>query len=239
VKPGETLPELVARAGGLTSNAYLYGSEFTRESTRVMQQQRIDEYVQNLQLEITRGTLATSASAATSAQDIASAAAAVGPEHELITKLEQIRATGRIVLEETPNSAGIASLPPIQLQDGDRFVVPSRPSSVNVVGAVYDQNSFLFVPDRRVGDYLHLAGGPNRDADSKHAFIIRADGSVLSRAAASGIWGNTFDSLPIHPGDTVVVPEKTFRPTALRGFLDWSQLFSQLAFGAAAISILQ
>jgi protein involved in polysaccharide export with SLBB domain len=238
VKPGETLPELIARAGGLTPNAYLYGSEFTRESTRVIQQQRIDEYVQNLQLEITRGTLAQSSSPVNSAQDVASATAAVASERELIYRLQQIRATGRIVLEENPNSSGIAALPPIQLEDGDRFTVPSVPASVNVVGSVYDQNSFLFAPGRRVGDYLHLAGGPNRDADRKHAFIIRADGSVLSRPAASGIWGNTFDAVRINPGDTIVVPEKVYGPSALRGVLEWSQLFSQLALGVAAISII-
>lgn len=239
VGPGETLPELVKRAGGFTLNAYLYGSEFTRESTRVIQQQRIDEYVQNLQLEISRGTLAQSSSAAVSPQDIASAGAAVASEHELISKLQQIRATGRIVLEEKPGSVGAAALPNIQLEDGDSFVVPSVPASVNVVGSVYDQNSFLFVPGRRVADYMHLAGGPNRDADTRHAFLIRADGSVLSRAAANGIWGNTFDSVGVHAGDTIVVPQKVYRPTALRGFLDWSQLFSQMALGAAAISIIQ
>jgi protein involved in polysaccharide export with SLBB domain len=238
VKPGETLPDLVASAGGFTRNAYLYGSEFTRESTRVIQQERIDEYVQNLQMEISRGTLAQSSSAVSSAQDIASANSAVATEHDLISKLQQIRATGRIVLEERPDSVGTAALPPIQLEDGDRFIVPSVPASVNVVGSVYDQNSFIYVPGRRIGDYLHLAGGPNRDADFKHAFVIRADGSVLSRAAASGVWGNMFPSVAIRAGDTIVVPEKTYRPTALRGFLDYSQLFSQMALGIAAISII-
>jgi protein involved in polysaccharide export with SLBB domain len=239
VKPGETLPELVARAGGFTPNAYLYGSEFTRESTRVIQQQRIDEYVQSLQLDITRGTLAQSSSAVSSVQDIASANASVAIERDLISRLQQIRATGRMVLEEKPGSTGIAELPPIQLEDGDRFVVPSVPASVNVVGSVYDQNSFLFVPGRRVGDYLHLAGGPNRDADRKHAFVIRADGSVLSYAAANGVWGNTFASIRLNPGDTIVVPQKVYRPTALRGFLDWTQLFSQMAIGVAALSIIE
>lgn len=239
VKPGETLPELVARAGGLTPDAYLYGSEFTRESTRVVQQQRIDEYVQNLQMEISRGAIAQTSSAVTSAQDIASAGAAASSERQLIAQLQQIQATGRIVLEERPNSSGAASLPPIQLEDGDEFIVPAVPASVNVVGAVYDQNSYLFVSGRRIGDYLHLAGGPNRDADRKHAFIIRADGSVVSRASVNGIWGNGFDSLRIHPGDTIVIPEKTYGPSLMRGFLEWSQLFSQLALGAAAVSIIQ
>src|SRR6185312_8394137 len=239
VKPGETLPELIARAGGLTPEAYLYGSEFTRESTRVIQQQRIDEYVRNLQMEISRGAIAQTSSAAANAQDIASAGAAAANEHELIARLQQVRATGRIVLELKPNSSGAVSLPPIQLEDGDEFIVPPVPASVNVVGAVYDQNSFLYVSGRRVADYLHLAGGPNRDADRRHAFIMRADGSVLSRASVNGIWGNGFDSLRIHPGDTIVVPEKTYGPSFMRGFLEWSQLFSQLALGAAAISIIQ
>jgi hypothetical protein len=53
------------------------------------------------------------------------------------------------------------------------------------------------------------------------------------------VWGNTFDTTRLNPGDTLVVPEKTFGPSGLRGFLEFSQLFSQLAFGAAAISILQ
>lgn len=239
VKPGESLSELVARAGGLTPNAYLYGSEFTRESTRVLQQARIDEYVQKLEMEIARGNLAQTASSVATAQDLATASAAQVAEHELISRLQQLRASGRIVLEEKPTSTGIAALPPIQLEDGDRFIVPSRPASVNVVGSVYDQNSFLYMPDRRVGDYLHLAGGPNRDADKKHAFVIRADGSVLSRAAASGIWGNTFYSMRVHPGDTIVIPEKTYGPSFMRGFLDWSQVVSQLGLGAAAINVLR
>jgi len=239
VKPGETLRQLVERAGGLTSDAYLYGSQLTRESSRVAQQQRIDDYIQSLQLQIERGTLAQASSAISSAQDIASSTAAVTTERELIAKLQQIRATGRVVLEVHPDSAGVASLPDVPLEDGDRFIVPSVPASVNVVGSVYDQNSFIYQNGRRVGEYLHLAGGPNRDADRKHIFIVRADGSVLSRQATSSVWGNTFDSVRLNPGDTLVVPEKTYGPSGLRGFLEFSQLFSQLAFGAAAISILQ
>jgi hypothetical protein len=41
------------------------------------------------------------------------------------------------------------------------------------------------------------------------------------------------------PGDTIVVPEKSVKPSALRTVLDMTQIFSQLAFGAAAIDILK
>jgi protein involved in polysaccharide export with SLBB domain len=239
VQPGETLRDLVQRAGGFTAAAYLYGSEFTRESTRAVQQRRMDEYVQTLEMQMQRGNLALASSPATSTQDLASGAAAQNSEQELLGRLRQIRATGRIVLEFKAGSSGLDVLPDISLEDGDRFVVPPVPASVNVVGAVYDQNSFLYETIRRAGTYLHLAGGPNRDADRKHTFVIRADGSVISREAEKGIWGNEFDNLRMNPGDTIVVPEKTFRPSALRGILDMSQLFSQFALGAASLSVIQ
>lgn len=235
VHPGETLRDLVRRAGGLTPDAYLYGSQFTRESTRALQQQRIDEYVQQLQIEMQQGMLAVAAAAGISPQAAAGSAAAQGSEQSLISRLQGIRATGRIVLQFNPHSHGLGQLPDIRLENGDRFVVPPVPASINVVGAVYDQNSFLYSPGMRAGEYLHLAGGPNRDADRKHMFIIRADGAVVSRAAANTLWGNQFDSLRMSPGDTIVVPEKIFRPSPLMGFLDWSQFFSQFALGAAAV----
>ena len=58
----------------------------------------------------------------------------------------------------------------------------------------------------------------------------------MSRDRGKTIWsGNEFSNLHIYPGDTIVVPEKTFKPSAMRGVMDWSQMFSQFALGAAAI----
>ena len=238
VQPGETLRQLVARAGGFTPKAYLYGSEFTRESTRSFQQARIDEYVQSMNLSTQRGTLALVAQPAASAQDMASSAAAANLEKEFLASLKQIRATGRIVLEFKPASQAVSGVPDIEMEDGDRFVVPPLPASVNVVGAVYDQNAFLYRQGRRVQNYMQQAGGANRDADRHHAFIIRADGQVVSYEMARGPWGNNFNNLPMYPGDTIVIPDKTLKPSVLRGVLDWSQLFSQFALGAAALAII-
>lgn len=239
VKPGETLRELIARAGGLTSNAYLYGAEFTRESTRVMQQARMEEYVQDLDLRMQRGNLALSSSPVSSAQDLAGGASAQASERELLTRLRRMRASGRIVLEFKPSSNGVGEIPNVGLENGDRFEVPPIPATVNVVGAVNDQNSFLFAPGRRVSTYLKKAGGLTKDADRRRSFVIRADGEVVGYDNTRNAWGSNFENLRIFPGDTIVVPEKSFRPSALRGFLDWSQLFSQFALGAAALSVIQ
>ncbi len=238
VQPGETFHHLVERAGGLTPNAYLYGSEYTRESTRAMQQARIDEYVQNLSMEIQRSNMAIAASGTGSPQDAAADLSAQTNEQNLLMNLRRIRATGRIVLTFVPTSSGMGELPEISMEDGDHFSVPSVPATVNVVGSVYDQNSFLYGPGKRVGTYLGLAGGPNRDADYKHSFLIRADGEVVSSDLGKGLWAEKFKDLRVYPGDTIVVPEKTYKPGTLRTVLAYSQLFSSLALGAAALTVI-
>ena len=98
--PGETLPQLVARAGGFTPEAYLFGSNFTRESTRILQQLRLNDYLQNLELEIDRSTIAASASVGN--VDPAATAAS----RSLVARFRTIRATGRVVLDISQNASG-------------------------------------------------------------------------------------------------------------------------------------
>jgi hypothetical protein len=137
------------------------------------------------------------------------------------------------------NSSSIDDIPAVTLENGDRFSIPPTPSTINIVGAVYDQNSFLYHSGGTAGRYLLLAGGPDRNADFSRTFVIRADGSVVNRDSVKGPWGNEFKSFKLYPGDTIIVPDKTIRPTALRGLLDWTQVFAQLALGVAAVEVLK
>lgn len=237
VQPGETLRDVIRRAGGFTPRAYLYGSEFDRESTRILQQQRLDEYVRTLGIEAERGTQALAISGSATGTGMSDVAASRTIGQDLVARLSQVRATGRIVFELKPGTSNIDDLPAISLENGDKFIVPPLPVTVNVVGAVYDQNSFLYHGGRAVSYYLKLAGGATHDADSHRAFVIRADGSVIGRMTIKnlGAWGKSFEEIRLNAGDTLVVPDKTLRPTALRNFIDTTQIFSQLALGAAAI----
>lgn len=237
VMPGETLQDLVKRAGGLTENAYLYGSEFTRESTRRAQQRRLNEYVDRVALQASTNSV-NSASGAISALDSAAAAAAAAQSQNVVATLRQARATGRIVLQLKPDSDSVAQLPTITLEDGDRFIVPSVPATVSVTGAVYNPNVFVYDVHRRVGDYLQLAGGSNRDADSKSAYVIRADGSVISRRQRSSWHRDTFDNMHVYPGDTVVVPLNLHKGATLRTVVDIAQIVGQFGLAAAAASVV-
>jgi protein involved in polysaccharide export with SLBB domain len=238
VRPGETLRSVVERAGGLTPNAYLFGSVFTRDSARVLQQRRMDEAIHNMMLQMQRGNLALAASPLSNGQDLAGMAAAQASEQALIAQLQQIRASGRIVFSFRPDSQGTDVIPDVPLENGDIFLIPSVPSTVNAVGAIFNQNSFLYRPDARLESYLKLAGGPNPEADRKHMFLIRANGAVISRDSVKGAWGDEFYRLKLFPGDTIIVPDKSVKPSALRGFLGLSQVFSQLMFGIAAANVV-
>jgi polysaccharide export outer membrane protein len=238
VLPGETLRDLVGRAGGLTSNAYLYGAQLTRESTKREQQKRYTEFLDQLDRDINQSA-STLAGRVISAEQAATAQASIQSQHTMVDRLRQTPATGRIVLDLQPESNKVSDLPALPLENGDRLYIPSVPSTVNVVGTVYNQSAFVYASDLRLGDYLHDAGGPTRYADSKRTFVIRADGSVVARETRSGLFSGSFDGLRIYPGDTIVVPTNVTKTTRLRGFLDWSQVISNFGIGAAAINVLK
>ncbi len=240
VRPGETLRSLVERAGGLADKAYLYGAEFTRKSTQRIEQQRLNEYADRLEHQLLRGSIAIASTGSGGSQPGSQQSLPDSFSRELIAQLHQLQPTGRIVLELNPHSSGVNELPDTPLEDGDQLLVPPSPATIQVIGAVLNQSAFLYRDGARVGEYLHLAGGLDRDADRGQAFILRADGSVTSHSRGQSIFSSSdFDRMRLYPGDTLVVPEKSIGPGALREFLSWTQVFSQMALGAAAIDVIR
>jgi hypothetical protein len=145
-----------------------------------------------------------------------------------------------VVLELGPNSSGESSLPELPLEDGDRLVVPSKPGTVQVIVSVFNQNAFLYRRNARVEVYLHLAGGPLREADSKRAFILRANGTVTPRDADQSFFASSsFDKLRLYPGDSIVVPEKSVHPSALSQILGWSQFISGYSMDALLVNSIK
>ena len=159
-------------------------------------------------------------------------------QQNVLTKLRQTQATGRIVLGLRPSDNSIESIPELPLEDGDKYAIPARPETVDVLGAVYNQNSFIYKDGHSLNDYLGLAGGGTRDADQKRLFVVRADGSVESKQMHSSMFFGNFGSMKLMPGDSIVMPQKIHTGSAVTAFRDWTQIFSQLALGAASIQVL-
>jgi polysaccharide biosynthesis/export protein len=234
-QPGETLRHLISRVGGLTPQAYLYGAEFTRESTREDQQKRLDEYINDLGRSIERNT---SGQRSLNGDEAVAERQAVEGQRRLLDKLRQMKATGRIVLELKPTADNINQMPDLMLEDGDRLLVPFKPATVNVIGSVYNSNAFIFKPSKTVSDYMRLSGGPTRNGDRGRSFVIRADGTTLGGHGHHDLFVNSFEQARLMPGDTIVVPEKLDKGVVLRGFKDWTQIISTFVIGAAAAKVL-
>ncbi|MCX7201486.1 MAG: SLBB domain-containing protein [Burkholderiales bacterium] len=246
VDPGETLPQLITRVGGITREAYLFGTELQRESVRQQQTQTLQTVVRRLEEQATASVAQRQANLTVSdPAQLAMQQQRIQMEERLarerLDRLRQLRPSGRIALEMTPDAA---VLPDMTLEDGDRIVIPPRPSFVGVAGAVYNENVLLWRGNRSVGDYLKSAG-PTESADLDNIFVLRADGGVASRGQGGwfGVGRGTLNSMILAPGDTLVVPEKIDRETnytaIVRGVKDWTQIIYQLGLGAAAIKVLR
>ena len=235
-QPKETLRQLVARVGGVTPKAYLFGAQFNRESTRREQEERLRQALDQLEQDVQRAAV-TRAQSVLSPEDAAALKQEAEAQHSLVARLRTLKPTGRIVLQ-LPESPKVADLPDIALEDGDRLFVPQEPSQVSVFGTVFNESSFLYNPDKTVSDYLSLAGGPRKQADKSSMYVLRADGSVVSSRQA-GFLTASISGVRLMPGDAIVVPEDFERTTWTKDLKDWTQILYQFGLGAAALKVLK
>ncbi len=239
VHPAETLRQVVERAGGLTEQAYPYATELTRESTRVQQQANLDRAIRRLETDIA-GQAVTTVQNTSGTDTAASVQAQMAAQQQLLSRMQSLKASGRIALELKPERPEYPDLP---LEDGDNITIPTRPGFVSVFGAVLAENAFIHRPDASVEDYLERAG-LLREADIDAALIIRADGSVEGNSAHRRWFGSGgFMGKELQPGDAIFVPEKFDRRSAytqfIQGAKDWTSIFYQFGLGAAAIKTIR
>ena len=243
MSPGETLQSLIAKAGGTTTNAYLFGTEFYREQVRKEQQANLEKAVRRLESQM-RSENAKAAANDSGGQDPAAIAAKLKAAQEAsaqtIAKMHELKATGRISFGLASNDENFDTLPVLKLENGDHLVVPSRPDFVHVFGAVNQESSMIWRKGGSVGKYLADAG-PTSEADLENVFVLRANGTVLSSTGRG--WFSSVNSAELMPGDSIVVPEKLNKESAYKtftnGLKDWAQILSGFGISAAAIKSLR
>jgi protein involved in polysaccharide export with SLBB domain len=228
IKRGESLREVIQRAGGLTDLAFAEGSVFTRKELREREQLQINRLTDRLQNDLA----ATSLMAARGNQGNAAQTFSVG--QNLLTQIKSVKAVGRLVLDlGATMAAAPGSVGDVALRDGDELVIPKRSQEVTVIGEVQTQTSHLYANDLERDDYIALSGGVTRLADRNKVYVVRANGSVVPGPAH--IWSRTGRSVDIHPGDTVVVPLDTERVPALPTWQSITQILYNVAIAVAAI----
>ncbi|MFH0809674.1 MAG: SLBB domain-containing protein [Pseudomonadota bacterium] len=244
VAKGERLSDLLRRAGGFTSEAYLKGAIFTRLSAKKLQQDRLQESVDRMDQDLQLKS-ASMVQGALSPEEATQDRAAAERQQNFIARMRTVEALGRIgiKLREPEQLQGANSN--IALENGDCLYVPRKPEYIQVMGEVYNPEAFIYNPDATIRSYLRKAGGTTSDANERAAYVLKADGTVISKRQEGwfGIswddensrWLTGFYGLRLDPGDTVVVPVNIERVFWLREVKDITQIISQIALTAGIV----
>jgi polysaccharide biosynthesis/export protein len=244
VNAGDTLRDVVQRAGGVTSHAYLFAAQLSRASARAIQREQLRLSVDRMQKEL----LAHYANESHPVESPAQAASGSSSDQQarfkmqqaLIARLSATELTGRVVLGIKPDARDLVDIPEFPLEDGDSFYIPPRLGTVQVVGEVYNENAFRYQANKTLAAYLNDSGGATRMADVKRIFLIRADGTVVSRQSRGPHWLSGFERTSLMPGDAIVVPQKLKAPGGIMGEMPLiTQILSQTAMTGAVLSMIQ
>ncbi len=244
---GERLSSVIERAGGFTEHAYLKGAFFTRESARRIQEERIKGFIDRLEEDILTAQ-ARLAEASVSGADAKSLEQSLEVKRELLKKTRAAQVTGRVVIALDSLDKFKGSKYDMELEDGDTLTIPPMPWIVNVLGSVYNPTSIVYTRGKRADFYLNKVGGPTRDAEEGEMYIVKADGTVISKTQkrAFGLswdsedrrWVSGFASARISPGDSILVPSKVTRIVWKKELMDWTTILYQLAVTTGVIVAL-
>ncbi|GHG68135.1 sugar transporter [Alishewanella longhuensis] len=218
---GETLSQLINRAGGFTDDAYSFGAIFTRQSIKQQQREQLNKLLEQVKSDIATKSISAQMLATPPQQAIA-----------LVNEIADAEPVGRVVLSVERLMAGDVSSD-IVLEHNDNFFVPRLNNTITIIGEVQHTGTHLFNGTFSVEDYLKLSGGLRKRADNDRLYVIRADGSVLIPPRSRWFSAQATNLLP---GDTIVVPVDIEYKDSLSLWSQVTQIFYQSAVALAAIS---
>lgn len=225
---GETLRSLLERAGGLTDLAFVPGAVFTRQELKERERKQIETLANRMQSDVAQFSLQT---AQETGKD-AGQALAIG--QSLLTELRSAKPVGRLVIDLNKSmSAAPGSQNDIVLKDHDQLLVPRVTQEVTVIGEVQSTTSHLYNRMLARDDYLQMSGGLTARADEDRVYVVKADGSVVTRSGNSWFTGG---GPQIDPGDTIVAPLDTERMRPLPFWQAVTTIVYNLAISAAAVN---
>jgi protein involved in polysaccharide export with SLBB domain len=236
IQKGETLSSLVERAGGFTDKAYLKGALFSRESVKALQQKQLDDSIDRFEQQLLSQSATTIETALTPEAAMQQKASA-DQRRALVVKMRAAKAKGRISIQLDQLERFKGSPSDLMLEEGDSLAIPEKPQQVQVIGSVYNQTSFVYDPRSTVSQYLEKAGGMTKEAEDDSLYVLRVDGTALSKRQDRGFWGKSLLASKLDPGDTVVVPEQLERISWLRETKDITQILYQIAVTAGVLIV--
>jgi polysaccharide export outer membrane protein len=224
IRKGETLSDVIARAGGFTDNASPESAVFTREAIAALEVTRAAQFARDIQ-----NTFATRLlTEETTTQSMAEIA-------QIVSSLESVEGAGRLLIDVAAAMSGSLDAD-LEVEDGDRLVVPVLSNTVSVVGEVKRQGTHSFQGELSLEDYIDLSAGLTRRADDGGIYIVKANGSVVT--LEQNLWRFTGANRSLDPGDTIIVPIDTQYKESLASWREITQIVYQSLVSIAAVANL-
>ena len=216
---GETLSDVIDRAGGLTDLAFPEAAFLSRRALIEAEDKELKRLSEKVESELAAAKLQGGEDALEGKDAIAA--------------LKALKATGRLVIDLKGILAGVNA--DIALEDGDSLRIPGFNGSVSIIGEVQRNVNYTYDSAKSLSDYIEMAGGYKDTADEKRVYVVKASGEIINPNKRSFFRFN--QSASVSPGDTIVVPIDTSeRKKGLEVLADVSQIIYQLSLGAAAFN---
>lgn len=191
---GETLDDLVNKAGGFTNNAYPFGSVFENKEAKIINEKArvllYQEFLDNI--------------IALSQQNIGGSMD-MTPIVTLTKEINKSEANGRIVID----MLGKESRKSLGIQEGDTLLVPEKNNNVYVYGEVSSEGSVMYKENGDIGYFINKSGGTKKYADTSSIYILYPNGESSRYSIKRNIFENSPKSdVQVYPGSIIFVPRK-------------------------------
>ena len=226
ISQGETLAQVLTRAGGLTPYAYPSGALFSRAALREKERKENQAMASRLEKDLASLTMEKLNSDPTqnSSLDYIS---------QILQQIRDVKPLGRlsIDLEQIMVASTVEQSGGLELKSGDRLVIPQKPVSVTTVGEIFYPSSHMYTQGVSADEYVQLSGGFTQNADKKRLYIVHANGQV--EPASQGAWFRMESEGKIEAGDTIVVPLDADRMKPLTLFTNIADIAAKIAMATA------
>jgi len=189
---GETISDLIERAGGYTENAYQFGAIYLNEDAK-----KVNELSKEiLYREFLDNIIAASQQNIGGNFDLT-------PIVKLTEKLNNTDANGRVVI----NLLDEPTIDLYNVKEGDELFVPERNNVVYVYGETSTEGAVMFTENQSVDYFVDKSGGFKKFADKESIYILHPNGeSQLYRSKRNIFENRPKSEIKIYPGSIIFVP---------------------------------
>ena len=189
---GDTINDLVKKAGGYTSNAYQFGAIYLNEDAKTVNELSKEilyqEFLDNI--------------IAVSQQNIGGNID-LSPIVKLTEEIKNTEANGRVVIDLLNDS----TIDLYSVKEGDELFVPETNNVVYVYGEISSEGAVMFSENQGVDYFVDKSGGFKKFADRESIYILHPNGeSQLYRSKRNIFENRPKSEMQIYPGSIIFVP---------------------------------